>query len=153
MLSLTYLAGLQHCKYDIAKRSKSESGSSNNSVKTEYTQPPAMPFLRQRSSFDTESRQSLNPNSPTLSDQKRYLRRPSFDNTARRPSFSGTSYKSPFQTQDSSADSISNASCAGFLIMSLPGLMGRRAKKRFFMLTQTRMIYCKTRLGKSYSGA
>jgi hypothetical protein len=76
------------------KRSKSESEASNNASATEYTQPPAMPFLRRRSSFDKESRQS---SSPTPSDQKRYLRRPSFDNTARRLSFSGTSNKFPLK--------------------------------------------------------
>jgi hypothetical protein len=72
------------------------------------------------------------------------IRRPSFDNTACRPSFNDTSNKSPFQTQESSVGTISNASCAGFLIILHTDLIGCRAKKRLFILTQTRLMYFKS---------
>lgn len=53
---------------------------------------------------------------------------------------------SPLRTQapETYVGMITNATVAGFLHKSIPGLLGRRLKRRFFMLTPNRIMYFKS---------
>jgi hypothetical protein len=82
---------------------------------TASDQPPPMPLAsKRRSSLEKVNQKAL-----------KMLKTPS---------------RSPLHTQDSTVGSITTASCAGFITQSL----AFRSKKRFFMLTPTRLLYFKS---------